>query len=363
MKKSIYIHVGPPKTGTSILQSWLMGRSEQLLAETTIYYPKHDTDQNQVSSGHNQLFLETKVGHKTQFNHKKFSGLLDDFELENKEILLLSSEYFFYQIPEFIKYVNKYQIQFIAYVRPEFEFIESIYNQSVKRNRQNMPMPMRKEIRYSYLDTLLEYISTFGTQYFQLRADGVRNFFEPNIIADFLSLFRLEALMEENLTVPIINSSYCFECLEFKRWINNFDIAELDDVLDKKLQSYNSSEQSYSLIPQQIYLDYKRDTLQKISTLNKICTIANYQKLAAYINQTTRPAYMHQELHDTHLVKVLNFLLDQDLEFSQSLFSVLCSQENLTSKDEARISIFRSELKSHSKSKRLFRNFLKKLTK
>jgi hypothetical protein len=363
MKKTIYVHVGPPKTGTSILQSWLKGSAEKLLTESTLYYPKHNTDQNQVSSGHNQLFLETKVGHKTQFNHKKFAELLKDFESRNNESLLLSSEYFFYQIPEFIKYADKYQIQFIAYVRPEFEFIESIYNQSVKRNRQNMPMPMRNEIRYSYLDTLFEYISTFGNQYFLLRAYGSRNFFEHNIIADFLSIFGLQAFIEKDSVVPIVNSSYSFECLEFKRWINNFDIAELDDVLDKKLQSYISSEPSYSLIPQQIYINYKTQTLEKISLLNNICPIENHQELTSYINQTSRPVYMHQELHDGHLIKVLNFLIRRDLEFSQTLFSVLCSQHNLGEKDRERISIFRTELKKHSKSKRLLRHLLSKLTK
>jgi hypothetical protein len=363
MKKSIYVHVGPPKTGTSILQSWLKSQSVRLLNASTVFYPDHDIDQNQVSSGHNQLFLEAKVGHKTQFNHQKFSALLSTFDAMNKDILLLSSEYFFYQIPEFVKYADKYKIKFIAYVRPEFEFIESIYNQSVKRNKQNMPMPMRNEIRYSYLDTLLEYLSTVGAEYFLLRAYGSRDFFEKNIVTDFLSIFAIETLADKDTIVPIVNSSYSFECLEFKRWINNFEIAELDNVLDKKLQSYPHTGQNYSLIPQQIYNTYKVQTLDKISLINEKCKIENHQKLISYINQTSRPVYMHQELHDAHLIKVLDFLQTQDLEFSKALFSALCAQDNLSEKDKHRISIFRSELKKRSKNENLIHVLFNKLFK
>jgi hypothetical protein len=66
--------------------------------------------------------------------------------------------------------------------------------------------------------------------------------------------------------------------------------------------------------------------------------------LTAYIEQTKRPVYMHQDLYDAHLVKVLNFLIEEDLKFTKTLFAVLSAQEKLNEKDKHRISIFQKEL-------------------
>jgi hypothetical protein len=360
MKKSIYIHVGPPKTGTSILQSWLSSHADELHEASNIYYPIHDIDENQVSSGHNQLFLDKKVGKKSAFCHQNFQKLLDKFDLDTFNILLLSSEYFFYQIPEFMKYAGKYDIKFITYVRPEFEFIESVYNQSVKRNRQNMPMAMRSKINNTYLDSLIEYILTYGKEYFLLRAYGAKSFFEKNIISDFLSVFNLERLIQANTIIPIINSSYSFDCLEFKRWTNNFSIDGLDNILDKKLQAYTGGHENYTLIPEQKYIDYKTHSKQKIAAIHELCPITNYEHLSAYIEQNKRPVYMHQDLYDGHLVKVLNFLIKEDFKFTKTLFAVLSTQENLNEKDKHRISIFQKEL-SKVNNKGRFKAILNKL--
>tara|TARA_R110001606_G_scaffold202811_2_gene350943 strand:+ start:522 stop:1610 length:1089 start_codon:yes stop_codon:yes gene_type:complete len=360
MKKSIYVHVGPPKTGTSILQSWLSRHIDELNESSNILYPAHGVDENQVSSGHNQLFLDKEQGKKSTFSHSNFQKLLDKFDVASFDTLLLSSEYFFYQIPEFMKYSEKYEIKFIAYVRPEYEFIESIYNQSVKRNRQNMPMAMRNEIRYTYLDSLIEYITTYGNQYFLLRAYGVKNFFEKNIISDFLSIFKLDYLVIENDIIPIINSSYSFDCLEFKRWTNNFLLDGLDNILDKKLQAYTKGNENYTLIPHQTYIDYKAGSKRKITAINDMCPIINYNSLIAYIDKTKRSVYMHQELYDEHLIKVVNFLTEEDFKFTKKLFLLISSQDNLTEKDKHKLSIFKKEL-SHAQNRNPFRSFLSKL--
>lgn len=345
MQKQIYIHVGPPKTGTSIIQSWLNKNRLQLLSESNVYYPSHDIDQNHISSGHNQLFLEKREGQRAFFCHEKFQLLLDDFSHRNVDILLLSSEYFFYQIPEFLKYSNQYRLHIIAYIRPEYEFIESIYNQSVKRNFQDMPIALRKNIRYSYLDTLIEYLDKYSKEFFILRAYGAEHFFEPNIVHDLLETLNVPARFEIDIQGPGVNTSYSFECLEFKRWLNKFKLSDLDVLLDRMLQTYGRGEHRYSLLPQDIYDRYKLDSIKKIEKIHKHCTISEFDKLVDYIGASVRPSYMHQELHDVHLQKVFTFLLKQNYDFCNSLYTSINELPNLSDMDKHRLVIMGSQLK------------------
>lgn len=361
MKKTIYVHVGPPKTGTSVLQSWLNENQDILKQKSNVHYPAHATDQNQISSGHNHLILDKGSDGKSIFNHKKFNELLQIFENEKLNILLISSEYFFYQIPSFIEYSDKYNIEFIAYIRPEFEFLESVYNQSVKRNGQSQPIPIRANINNTYLNMLIDFIDKYGKEHFQLRAYGSRNFFSPNIIVDFLTIFTNAELFENEIEDQTINSSYSFESLEFKRWTNSFPIGELDLLLDKKLQSYKGSLTEYSLIPLQIYNNYKAQSVSKIDLINKMCPIYNYKKLNDYISLKSRPTYMHQELNDSHLIKIVTFLCENDLVFVKKLLNSLNEKEILTERDKQRLEIFNSELKKYQREKNIFISLIKNI--
>ena len=50
LNKEIYIHVGPPKTGTSAVQKWLSS-NQSFLKKQGVFYPSHSVDANGVSSG------------------------------------------------------------------------------------------------------------------------------------------------------------------------------------------------------------------------------------------------------------------------------------------------------------------------
>ena len=50
MQKTIFIHVGPPKTGTSAIQNWF-SKNADMLRTKGLFYPEHALDPNGVSSG------------------------------------------------------------------------------------------------------------------------------------------------------------------------------------------------------------------------------------------------------------------------------------------------------------------------
>ena len=261
MKKKVIVHIGPPKTGTSVLQNWF-NANHKLLAEYGIFYPKHNVDQNGVSSGNKDLFLEkcAKTG-VISFNEAKYLLLLETFQKGPFQRLLISSEFFFAALPKILTSSKEFEVDVVAYIRPEYEFLESIYNQSVKRNKQTERISLRSSLPSSYLDRLLKYIETFGSDTFHLRAYGVGDFFENGIVADFMDYLAVDAATSKS--EPYINSSYRFECLEFKRWTNRFELNGLDRMLDSHLQAYDKGIRNYTVIPYETYVRYQEQSKQK----------------------------------------------------------------------------------------------------
>ncbi|MFT4941694.1 MAG: hypothetical protein ACI88A_004764, partial [Paraglaciecola sp.] len=129
--KKIFIHIGPPKTGSSAIQNWLCNNADYL-SRQGIYYPTHDSDVNKISSGNVLSIYDRQEDKSLEFNESKVTELLERFNNGDWHTLLLSSEYFYNNCEELSKIFQ--DAIFIAYIRSPLEFLESTYNQSVKRH-------------------------------------------------------------------------------------------------------------------------------------------------------------------------------------------------------------------------------------
>ena len=114
--------VGPGKTGSSALQLWLSENTEKL-REQGVYYPKHKTDANGVSSGNLYRVLEKTESGKLDASPKLIEKLLVDFERSGTHTLLLSSEFFFPAIEQLDHLLPG--AEFLAYLRDPLEAFES----------------------------------------------------------------------------------------------------------------------------------------------------------------------------------------------------------------------------------------------
>lgn len=326
MKKHVILHIGPPKTGTSVLQNWF-NTNQDLLAKHGVLYPEHNVDKNGVSSGNKDLFLDKcDTSGVTIFNSTKYQLLLDKFNKGKCNRLLLSSEFFFSVLPQILEASKGMKVEIVAYIRPEYEFLESIYNQSVKRNKQTEPISLRESLPASYLDRLIDYIKTYGGELFNLRAYGVGNFFQNGIVADFLRFLDINEEYAASGANQYINRSYSFECLEFKRWTNRFQLDGLDRELDSYLQAYDKGIKRYTVIPFNAYTRYQEQSKKKITLLNNLASIANIDVLLDYIESSERGDYYHQDLYDSHIVHVIRFILKCDAPFVQSLIQSISKQ-------------------------------------
>ncbi|MEI8640730.1 hypothetical protein P4S68_04950 [Pseudoalteromonas sp. Hal099] len=113
MTIKVVIHIGPPKTGTSAIQ-YCLQHDRPRLAEHGIYYPKHTTDINGISSGNlNSIYDVTSSGRL--LNKLKVDKLINLCEKQGMDTLLLSSEFFFENMDE-IGNVFPSAV-FVAYIR------------------------------------------------------------------------------------------------------------------------------------------------------------------------------------------------------------------------------------------------------
>jgi hypothetical protein len=70
---------------------------------------------------------------------------------------------------------------------------------------------------------------------------------------------------------------------------------------------------------------------------------------------------MHQELYDSHLIKIVRFLCNDDIAFCKKLYHVLRESSELNEIDKTRLKIFHEEIsKQQNKKKNVF-SFIEKI--
>ncbi|WP_143047899.1 hypothetical protein [Thalassotalea agarivorans] len=259
----LFVHIGPGKTGTSVIQNWCKN-NRKLLKKHGIYYPNHNLDANGVSSGHVNLLFNNQDG-KLDPDLQKFELFRNRLQRLNYDKVLISSEVFWMHIGVFNKFFDK--IKFIYYVRSPIDFFESSYNQVVKRNYVTAPLVDRLDT-YSPnpygTQKVLPAFRTLGAEKFIIRLYDRKILKDGNILNDFLEIFKVKTITHLDNTFEV-NNSYTYQALEYKRWINKFCLnRNLDSQLDVILQSYKAGERMYTLLPEDVFLELKERAINRV---------------------------------------------------------------------------------------------------
>ncbi|WP_158967030.1 hypothetical protein [Paraglaciecola sp. L3A3] len=301
MEKNIFIHVGPPKTGTSAVQKWFSENVREL-QNLGVFYPSHEVDQNGVSSGNVRTIYDINSEKKIELNLEKLNSLIEKFENSQYHTLLLSSEFFFRGMLELKKYIPK--AKFIAYIRNPMEIKESSYNQSVKRHFQQRVLNAGRSQRLPYMDRLVSYVEANSGDDLTIRLYGKQYFENANIVSDVLSLLGINL----DVDLPFVNNSYQFEALEFKRWFNQFELEQYQVIVDRTLQAYNEGCSRYSLIPTQQYIEDSRYYSQLIERYALELKTNDLLPLVEDMQDASPTPYLKQELTQDAFLSVCHFL-------------------------------------------------------
>ena len=205
--------------------------------------------------------------------------LLDKFKTSTATKLVLSSEFFFKNIE--LLHATIPSAIFIAYVRNPIHNTESAYNQSVKRHGNVRKIKPVVNIN-TYTLTLLErVVQKIGRNHFILRTYDNKLFTGRDIVSDFSSI--LDVKINFTVEKTSTNQSYSFEALEFKRWLNQFELEEVTNLLDQLLQGYKHGITKFSLLEPRCFEKYKVQTVEYLTKYNSRLNIFNGDKLIVNI--------------------------------------------------------------------------------
>lgn len=301
MNKEIFVHVGPPKTGTSAVQKWF-GENTDFLKSKGVLYPSHRIDENGVSSGNLRKLYEVIPNHKIKLNENRLKSLLSEFKKSDCKILFLSSEFFFKEMKVLKR--NIPNVKFIVYLRNPMDIRESSYNQSVKRHFKTDTLSFGLANKIQYMDKLVDYANEYGNDDLIIRLYGTKYFRHQNIVSDILEQLGIDM----RINVPLINNSYQFEALEFKRWLNRYDLTKFQPIIDKYLQKYDRGISNYSLIPQKEYIKESKHLSKLMNTYLKRLKLAELSPIIDDMLHSAQKPHVPQVINEVQFLDVCNFL-------------------------------------------------------
>jgi len=239
--KTIYLHIGSPKTGTTSVQDCLSRNVNTLLNDFGVLYP---------SSGRNVIAHHPLVADlRTEFNGDKvpdhcygsnlrggnWQRLLSEIESYGDAVskVVVSSEDFFTlfrrgdiaAIQSLKKVLSNFRVVVVVYLRRQDLFVDSLFNQEVKaslsRGRISTDLLTKHPAtKKNYFQVLSAWAEVFGSENIILRPFAKEQFPSGDLVCDFLSQIGLDGVELPHAS-GVINERLSAQELIFKQQLNN----------------------------------------------------------------------------------------------------------------------------------------------
>ncbi len=220
--KTIYLHIGLPKTGTTSIQNFLFHNKEELSA-SGLYYPTIEVNNKENSilcanlrqilykdmdknKGIDPVFLNKNTLsmdlYKERFDTYFMPQIKEhDNILFSEEILssIASSHYFVSMLKDY-----GFDVKIIAYVRPAAEWVASRWSEQVKNGMAYKldsyikAIPCLEEVR-----RLLFFSSFIGRENIIIKPYEKCQWKNNSLIADFLDIFSIELSSQHRIVEPL----------------------------------------------------------------------------------------------------------------------------------------------------------------
>lgn len=248
-KKTLFLHIGHLKTGTSALQRFCNAHRSEL-ASLGICFPVSGSGQRRCGN-HLVLalglshargkdvppwYVRAMTNHPTEYDHRtQWARVIDEIESSACDTVLLSSEFFFAlgfgeQAPllfqDLASMTDRFDIHILCYLRRPDRMIESFYNQLVKtghavRRLYNDANRYHETPFLDYSGTLRNWLGAFGSDRIHVRS--YERLQDRDIVSDVFSVIdrpEIRALRALN-TDRGINLRIPNALIELKRLANN----------------------------------------------------------------------------------------------------------------------------------------------
>lgn len=297
--KKILLHIGPPKTGSSAIQKCFLDNRELLLTDG-IFYPAHCTDANGISSGHQETILTQNEHGEFVIDRAKISEVIEQFNNSRAHTMVLSSEAFFRRAGNLVRILPNCEV--VGFVRNPIDFIESQYNQSVKRHMNANKIELPSQPGIGQIKGLSQIIDENPQKKFHLHT-YLRG---EDIIDKFANVIGLTVKLAKPLGQ--VNSSYTHEALQFKRMINTFSLAKIDAELDRALQGFTEGCSSYTYIPKARHAQYQKYCESVFSEFCESYEVVSSEQLLTEMTMQRTEVVKAQVIEPNELQSLVQFL-------------------------------------------------------
>lgn len=202
--KTLYLHIGTVKTGTTSIQRFLF-ENREFLNKHNIHYPTFNYAFEDKAKERNGLFLDAKLHGGKDKQDKVIDSCIAEieknFQLYDK--IVLSDEILFWTLGKSYKSRTarliesgkkaEYAIKVIVYLRRQDELVESHWNQLIKKGVSSMSFEeFKKDViereRYDYEQRIRNIEEIFGKENIIVRRYQKDSLKEGDSLADFLSI-------------------------------------------------------------------------------------------------------------------------------------------------------------------------------
>lgn len=281
MVKCLYLHMGPAKTGTKAIQSFLSS-NERLLSEKGFHYLKTFRD-NRDSHRPLTWILYHKYFHKYQTTEsipfvanqdKYFSDLKTELKNLGEKSIIVSSELFplFEEdaIEELLSLFPARQIKVILYIRDFREQSISHMTEIVKLQESTTRDERISHVYDNHIHCFFSYFKRslelwkekIGVENIIFRKYGKDYFKDGNIFADFLDVLGLTLTDDFILLDKLKNESLHFcESIYFKDMLNKLTLNTSQRKLIRTIKNWEKENQGTEFfLPNDVALKIENDS-------------------------------------------------------------------------------------------------------
>jgi len=233
MKKTLYVHIGRPKVGSTAIQRFLKGNSE-LLKSLGVLYPKAGQKEN-ASHVLAEVLQPQQFPNLAELAGEFYSGLLKEVEASDCATVILSSESFCFVDPAKLaeRIQPHFDVRIVCYVRRQDDVLVSSYIQELKdgsmldEDAADLEDYLKNKERIRLLDynhMLDQWAGVFGQENIIARVYE-KGQLKGDLFGDILDVLGLSITDEFKKPAARVNQTPASDILELIKIINGYQAS------------------------------------------------------------------------------------------------------------------------------------------